>query len=763
MKRVRFPLLDCEKTLVKVVNVRTQNKFGVIFRGTRISDSGEILDTHSDLIVKAIYYDLGVAVKPGQWWRVYGRVEARTFINNLGFSMTEHQMELQPNGAEMVRPSGGHIVDYLTRNPLFQGIGEITAERLWEAFQESLFKILDAADTDRLSEVVTPQKAQMLVEAWREEGLSNSLQWLQAHGIGLKIGRRILGYFGTEVDRKISENPYRLLSFSAGWKEVDALARERLSVARDDDRRLVAAIEEVVYRRFSRGDTLVTRVDLIAGLRSLLKDESHNRDLIGKAIEQSEATGRLLFDREGNAYSLGASILENNVVEGIRLRLCNKIEAIHVDHAIRAYEDHEGCDFKLNHEQRAAVHQVANHDFSVVTGGAGTGKTTVLRCIYEVLDGHGYEITQLALAGKAVKRMRQATGRHACTLASHIKSLRQLDDQGASKDKGRRKAIIIDEASMVDLISFSSLLRLIDDDTRIVLVGDPHQLPPVGPGLILHCLTNIDTIPHVELKETKRFGTAIGNIANAVKDGVFPGMDGFNESVSFMESTESEMEVLGASLYLKQVNDSVALCATRKVAYSINLKIQESLTKTNKPLRLFNFEVEMWEHLGFYEGDMLICTQNHWDYGIQNGSLGRLIEVFDNPTCLESDVDGDAPALGWIEWDDGEKRPLRESLLESLELGYALTVHKSQGSQWQRVIVCLASARGSHLIERSMIYTAITRSQKEVIICGQHDQLVDAVKREKAADRRKIGLPKRLAKMSESLALPTEMVGSISS
>lgn len=743
-------VIGIEQTLVKVLDIRSQNKYGVIFRSQRIKPNGELLDTHNELIVKAIYRDLAVPVMPGQWWNVKGKVERRQFINNLGFEMTEDQMKVERNGASMVMPSGVHIVDYLTRNPVFQGIGRITAERLWEAFGGALFGILDSGDAESLETVVTPQKATMLVEGWREEGLSNSLQWLQAHGIPLKIGRRILGHFGSEADAKITENPYRLLSFSAGWREVDAIAREKLRIADDDPRRLVAAIEETVYRRFSLGHTYVPRSELFAGLRSILAGEEHGNVLIEAAIGHAQQTGRLLFDSTGNAYGLGASILENAVVEGIRLRIGRPSLPCLVPQIIYAYEGQQGHRFKLNQEQREAVHLIAANDFAVITGGAGCGKTTVLKCVHEILRDQDYDVTQLALAGKAVKRMIEATGKEAMTLASFIKKMREREAKN-EKAAGqlietRKMALVIDEASMVDLISFSSVLRLIEDSAKIVLIGDPHQLPPVGPGLILHCLTAVPGIPHAELKVAKRFGNEIANIANAVKDGSFPALNQFNSTARFIEAGAGEMEELGSSLYLKQPEESVVLCATRKVAGQINLKVQASLTKGHKPLRLFNIEADLWEHTGFHESDMLICTANHWDLGVQNGSLGRLIEVFDSPHKLDSDGEADAPALGWIEWDDGEKRPLREALLDSLELGYAMTVHKSQGSQWRRVIVCLPSSRQVHssLIERSMIYTAITRAQSEAIVCGNYAYMVKAVGLEKAADRRKIGLPKRL-------------------
>lgn len=735
--------------LVKVLDVRNQNRFGVIFRDSRVSLLGEIQDTHETLVVKAFRRDLAVPVLAGQWWRVTGHTEKRQFINNLGFEMTETQLTVEPGGARSYLPSGSHIVDYLTRNPRFKGIGKVTAERLWESWLDMIYEILDAGDMDRLCQVVTPQKANTLIDGWREEGLSNSLQWLQKHGIGLEIGRRILSYFGAEADAKISENPYRLLSFSAGWAEVDSIALVKLKVKHDDPRRLEAAIEEVVYRRFSLGDTYVERSDLIAGLRSILKDEGHERSLIESAIDHSKNTGRLLYDLAGNAYSLGASILENVVVDGIRLRVEHSREPCSVDQIIASYENGEAPGFQLNTEQRQAVHLIAENDFAVVTGGAGCGKTTVLKCMFAVLESRGYEITQLALAGKAVKRMVEATGRSASTLASFIKAMKS-EAKVTGNTSAIKKSLVIDEASMVDLISFSSVIRLIEDDTKIVLIGDPHQLPPVGPGLILHCLADTPGIPHVELKIAKRFGNDIAAIANSVRDGLLPAK--FNDAVEFIQVSPNDFETLGSRLYLEQPDDSVVLCATRKVAAGINQIIQASLTKTNKPLCLFNVEFDAWEYTGFYQGDLLICTKNHWDLGIQNGSLGRLCEIFDEPLHLDCDEEDDPPALGWIEWDDGEKRPLREDLLDSLELGYALTVHKSQGSQWRRVIVCLSSSK---LVDRSMVYTAITRAQDKVLICSEHAQLAEAVRKVKAADRRKVGLPKRLALIGTMFPTPT--------
>jgi exodeoxyribonuclease V alpha subunit len=701
--------------------------------------TGEIIDTHRAITVRIQAKGIGVQVQPGQWWNVQGRVTSRSFINPGGFKMIEDQMEVKAGNATIRKPSGCHIVDYLSRNPRFQGIGIVTAERLWETFGAALFDTLDEGDIGVLAHVIGEQRASMLVQGWQEEGMGSSLQWLQSFGVGPAIGRRILGYFGKDASEKINENPYRLLSFSAGWAEVDTLARKQLGIVVDDERRLIAAIEETVYRRFSLGHTYVPHADLVTGLRSLLVGEGHERSLIDKAIFNAEATGRLIFDDDGNAYSLGASILENQVVDCIMARVGCTSPNCDVAAIIATYEIRKGSGFELNKEQREAVHMIAENNFAVVTGGAGCGKTTVLECVYEVLGEQGYEIAQLALAGKAVKRMMEATGRPAITLASFIHKMKDGETRGEPPSTNRL-AMVIDEASMVDLISFTGATRFVSEDTKIILIGDPHQLPPVGPGLILHCLTDIPGIPHVELKVAKRFGSKIAGFANQVKGGVFPTLPEFDQEIRFESIDKSVMAEFAARTYLERPSESVVLCATRSVTRSVNSLVQSALSAGRKPLRLWNLEHEAWEHMGFFEGDLLICMRNHWDMGIQNGSIGRLVEVNDAPDPDSIGAE-DNHALGQIEWDDGQTRVLHEDLLDSLELGYAMTVHKSQGSQWARVVVCLPASR---MIDRSLVYTALTRAQREIVLVGNHWTICDAVRQRKVADRRMVALKKRI-------------------
>jgi exodeoxyribonuclease V alpha subunit len=720
--------------LVRVLTVRVQNRHGAIFRAQRISDNGEILDTHAEVVAQLDQNAVGVKVVKGQWWELKGDLGVKTFINASGFQMSEEHLEVRAGDAILRLPSGGHIVDYLATR--FDGIGPRTAERLWEKFSHDLIDLLDQGDYQSISTVVSAERAQTLIEGWNEEGLSKTLQWLQSNGIGLAIGRKIISYFGAEALEKIEENPYRLLSFAAGWAEVDSLATTIMGIQPLDTRRLAAVVEEVVYRRFSAGDTFVPKVDLVDGIRRLLAGGRQSRDVIDEAITASEVSGRLLFDQNDNAYSLGASILENRVVDGILARRSLRSPSCDVDAVIAAYEAKEGRGFRLNDEQRSAVEMVASHHFSVISGGAGCGKTTVLKAVCEILDAQGFQVVQLALAGKAVKRMQESTGRQAMTLASFLKKVQKDRDQGATRIDAGLLAILIDEASMVDLLSFSGLVREVDDNVKMVLIGDPHQLPPVGPGLILHCLTD-GNLPHVELKVAKRFGSEIAEFANSVKEGRWPSVGGSGK-VRHLETADSIMSDAATSIYLSSPDESVVLCATRALCASINQSVQEKLSAGRREVNVWNEEYECWEASGLREGDLVICTANHWDLGLQNGSMGRILSMQGK---FEE-------ALGYIEWDDGHIREFDVAFLDSLELAYALTVHKSQGSQWRRVIVCLPSS--SRLVDRSLIYTAITRAQSEVILLGSAAAIGLTVAREKAADRRRVGLPKRLARMSHN-------------
>ena len=719
--------------LVRVNKVRVQNRFGAIFFGVRVEEDGQICDVEEGLTISLDQDVVGVRLCEGQRWRVHGEVSRKDFVTPTGFQRHERTITVAQGNAVLVKPSGIHIRDYLQRHPDLVGFGEATANKLWDRFDEQLYVVLDEADYQALVGVISPEKAANLIAVWREEGLSETIQFLASHDVPPKVGRRLVEVHGAEAMDRINEDPYRLLSYSARWKDADALAMS-LGVPIDDPRRLAAACEEVVYKQFSEGHTYVPRDFFVVRLRPLLKDPRNpnkgiTKATVEKALEQAEQNGRLLFDQSGNAYSIGATNLEKQVAQTISKLMTMSEEPVDVEPIISEYEDQEGKGFKLNQKQRDAVELVANNRFSVVTGGAGCGKTTALKVICNVLEGQGYQIMQLALAGKAVKKMQEASGRKAQTIASFINEQndRKRDQQQYQLGPTIKTALLIDEASMVDLISFAAVARSLDDESKLVMVGDPHQLPPVGPGLILHALIQ-SPVPHVQLEIANRFGSDIAHVANSVRDGIFPDLAG-NPAVSLVEPDDADhFAELAKGLYLEDHRDAVILCHSRDLVGSANRLVQERLTADNKPLTIWNHQYDAREDMGLREGDLVICTRNFWDRGLQNGSIGRITHI----DTMDQDEIG-----GVIEWDDGESREFDQELIQHIDLAYALTIHKSQGSQWSRVIVCL---KGSAALDRSLIYTALTRASKQVIIIGHRVVLEAAIKAPKAADRRRVAL-----------------------
>jgi exodeoxyribonuclease V alpha subunit len=256
---------------IRVTGVRSQNPRGfggVIFTGQVVDQDGSVVDAKQYLVVRAkgsVVCD--IRVERGQWLCVAGPVVSRRVALN-GFEVTELQVEAE--SFEVARPSGDHIVQFLASNPAFERVGMVKARRLWERFGEALYAHLDDGAVDQLAQVLTREIAEGVSEAWQRLGDTRTLQWLQSTGFDTRLGKKVLAYFGEESRAKIEEDPYRLLSFSASWRTVDALAMTRLAVLPDDPRRLHGAIEEACYRLFGAGHTVVLTSQIMDVARSFL-------------------------------------------------------------------------------------------------------------------------------------------------------------------------------------------------------------------------------------------------------------------------------------------------------------------------------------------------------------------------------------------------------------------------------------------------------------------------------------------------------------
>lgn len=720
---------------LRVQSIRSQNPFGrggCIFVGTEINEKGDIVDAKSYFVVRANGQQLGeTRVQPGQWWSVTGEVQDYRRTTN-GFLITERQIEAED--VALMRLSGEHIVSFIADSDEFEGIGLVKARRLWDTFGEELYQLLDAGDVPKLSAVLPVEMAEVAVLAWSRQGSTRTLQWLQGSGIDVRTGKKLIAFFGNEAEEKLADDPYRLLSFSASWKSVDAFARARFRVTEGDPRRLQAAVEEALYRLFDGGDTQTPIPTLLRRVESILGGSTH-RPLVMAALEAGLTNGSYVIGDNGNVHLLGAMLMELTVAKAIASRLSPAplLSTAQVNELIHEYEKVEG--FDLNAEQKQAVHVAVQNPFAVILGGAGVGKTTVLKAVLKAYEAAGVGVHQMALSGRAAKRMTEATGLPSSTLARFFKNADSLGFEGPA-------VVVVDESSMVDVVTMHRLCELLPGHVRILLVGDTSQLMPVGPGLILHAVARVPEIPVVELVQVKRYGGAIAAAAADIRAGRWPSLpdDGVS-AISFVPTKVADIPAVVVALYESDMGNTQILSGRKGNAdgvQSLNEVCQSRFARQSPALLIRNEEFGVDMSVGLHLGDPVLCTRNLWEWGLQNGSLGTLVEIEKAPRLL-SKPDGTelGHALAWVNWDDGERRPVTAEMLPDLELGYALTIHKSQGSQWRRIVVVLT---GSRMLDRTLIYTAITRAQEQVIIVGDEAAAKAAVEAPPRAELRNVGL-----------------------
>ena len=364
-----------------------------------------------------------------------------------------------------------------------------------------------------------------------------------------------------------------------------------------------------------------------------------------------------------------------------------------------------------------------------------------LKAVEALLEHSDRHIYAMALSGRAAKRLAEATHRPAMTIAGF---LRNVAPQGISENS----VLVVDEASMLDILLAYRLLVAIPASCRLVLIGDPFQLPPVGPGLTLHALVSVSPVQRVELTEVRRFGGAIAVGARAVRDGQWPTLpDAGGEALAFLPCAPDALPEAVLRLYLADPIHTQVLTFTRErgVASSkaLNALCQQALHGTSRRLLVWSDERARHEDSGLRLGEPVLCTRNLHAWGLQNGSLGRIDAIEDSPKPLHGpDGEPKGMALAWVHWDDGERRPVTEEVLDALELGYAVTVHKAQGSQFERVLIPVYAARN---LDRTMLYTAMTRAKTQVILVGAVQVARRAVAAPPHASLRQVALAELMA------------------
>ncbi len=354
--------------------------------------------------------------------------------------------------------------------------------------------------------------------------------------------------------------------------------------------------------------------------------------------------------------------------------------------------------YKLTQKQSEAVTTCLDNAISCITGGAGTGKTTVLRTALRAYYQMGFEIHAVALSGRAAMRLHESIGFITSTIA---KLLREAPIEPTSEQQ--KHLLVIDEASMIDLPTMYRLVNHIHPSVRVIFTGDPDQLPPIGCGKVLADIVLAETIANTKLDIVKRQEdtTGIPEYSKLINQGVVP--DNLSSGAIYFHQTDKEnITKVCCELYQKSPSDSRIIAPTKKLVADINKLTQEAVNANGKLLEFTMHGEQYFQNLRL--NDQILFTQNHYDKGIQNGSLG---------TLTSANFSGDI--YGEVTLDTGEVIEVNQSVLDSMELGYAITLHKAQGSQFPRIIIALQKGK---IVDRAWLYTAITRAESEIHIVG---------------------------------------------
>lgn len=611
----------------------------------------------------------------------------------------------------------GLLATYIAREKAFRGIGPRRAAALAAALGDDLEASILALD-DRVIEIVGDDAAIAAAAAMEARHAETAfLGWLNEIGAEIPVGKaiRLARAWGPKGIEAVRSNPYLLLAI-ADWKAVDAIA-QATGVGADDPRRDVAAVEAVLQGEacLASGSTRLRTSEALRAAQRLL-----GRPVASGVEEAAIASGAAVrladaLQPPGTAHMEGECALR-------LARLAHAPPVTGVTPPTQLDALLEACDdaqpFPLTEMQRAAVRMAHRHRLMVLAGYAGSGKTTVLRGVCDTLEAVGREPLIVTLSGRAAKRAAEATGRRAITVARFL-----IDQEKADGPLGATTALIADEASMLGLVEFWRILRRLGD-ASLLLCGDPGQLPPVTPGVVFHELVDDRDVARVILDRVHRQdeGTGIPAVAEAVRNGTIgrlPEFAGVEAGVSFTRCTSEQLcakvhEIGHALVDGGTARDSVQIIApTNREIEAVNGYFHGLAMRRGPTL---------WPGMAHVaEGEPVIWTRNDVERGLTNGSMGRVLHI--GSDSITAVLDGDMHEL---EPADGA----------FLQLAYAVSVHKAQGSQWQRVIVPVFWSR---VLDRSLIYTALTRAQQQVIFLGDMEVLEGAVRCPPAADRRDVG------------------------
>ncbi|MBK5963342.1 recombinase RecD [Thiocystis minor] len=653
------------------------------------------------------------------------------FLEAEGVWVNDRQHGLQFKSADLriIAPRTLDGIEKYLGSGMVKGIGPHFAKKLVNAFGEAVFDIIEQ-EPKRLLELegIGPKRQQRVTAAWSEQKVIRAIMvFLQSHGVGTARAVRIYKVYGDEAVEKVRENPYRLALdiHGIGFKTADTIA-ERLGIPRDSLIRAQAGVRHVLQEIAGDGHCAAWQDALAEKAVALLEIPP---PIIAEAIAAELVEENLIAEPIEDRPALFLAPLQRAEV-GIARGLQRLRQgpppwgAIDTDKALPWVENQTGL--ALSDSQRAAIAAAVASKVAVITGGPGVGKTTVVNSLLRILRAKGVQVLLCAPTGRAAKRLSESTGQEAKT----IHRLLEFDPQTMGFKRNAEQPLdldllVVDEVSMVDVTLMHKLLRAVPTPAAVLLVGDVDQLPSVGPGAVLADVIGSGAVPTVRLTEIFRQAAASRIVVNAhrINAGKMP-------EAPNAECPDSDFYLIRADTP-EAIHDRLIRVVTERIPQRFGLdpvRDVQILTPMNRGglgARALNVALQAVlnpdalpriERFGwtYAPGDKVIQLVNDYDKEVFNGDIGRIQTIDVEEGLLTIDFEGRSVA-----YETGE--------LDEVALAYATSIHKAQGSEYPAVVIPLAIQHYT-LLQRNLLYTAVTRGKRLVVLIAQPRALAMAVK-----------------------------------
>ncbi|MEO3867938.1 ATP-dependent RecD-like DNA helicase [Nonomuraea sp. B12E4] len=674
-------------------------------------------------------------VQPGETLRLFGEWSRHP----------RHGRRFAATGCDRVTPSSVRAIRIYLGSGLVRGIGPRLAYAIVDHFGEATLKVIDA-EPQRLTEVVNigPLRQAQIVQAWQEQkAIAALMVTLQGLGVSPLLAAKIYQVFGQDADEVLATDPYRLIGRVRGiaFRIADRIALQAGVPERSPERVKAALLDRLEAAGSRDGHCFLPVTTLVREAAELIEQE---QDLVRPMVDALVADRRVVLETAPSGHPAASGQAEQIVVfakhvhsrEVALTAELTRLAGARSTLPLRAFRD----DPTLHDDQRAAVNMALTSTVSILTGGPGVGKSHTVKAIAATVRAAGGTVTLAAPTGKAAKRLSELTGLPAMTVHRMLAQRPDPDPETLFDERpSQADLIVVDEASMLDLHLATRLAAAVPSGSHLLLIGDSDQLPSIGPGDVLADLLRVTTIPRVQLTHVFRQagGSGIVEAAHRIRNGrmpVTPGRGGFwFEELDDPEQVARRVAHLAMVAIPRKQNvepDQVqVLCPMRKGdtgATALGRLIQDRLNPAadDKP--------EHWSGASVFRvGDRVMPIRNNYDKGVFNGETGTVTGVDRTERTIE------------IRTDDGESVTYGFDELDDLTHAYAISVHRSQGSEYPFVVAPIVAESGGIMLRRKLLYTLVTRAKAWVVLVGQREALELAVHR--LGHRRNTGLARRLS------------------